>query len=89
MKLAMVQYMNSIWSIYGFGVLRVNEGTEEEEEEEEEVSKRTCMWLLLSALTSNNYKSTLTYCQTSEKPILSKEQRFVALRQQGSLQSHF
>lgn len=31
----------------------------------------------------------LTYCQTFEKPILSKEQHFVALRQQGSLQSRF
>lgn len=39
--------------------------------------------------TSNSYKSTLTYCQIFEKPLLWKEQRFVALRQQGSLQSHF
>lgn len=48
-------------------VWRAKEGTEEEEE-----SKRTCVRLLLSALTPNNYKSTLTYCQTTEKPILSK-----------------
>lgn len=63
-------------------VLRAKEGTEES-------SKRTCVWLLVSALTSNSYKSTLTYCQTFEKPLLWKEQHFVALRQQGSLQSHF